>query len=123
MLELAIAVEDENLARLGVADVDVVLVIDGDTLRSEHRILALLFALDELVLLLDGIEDMNALRARIGNDDAAARVFHHAVRTNEEVEIGLAHDQVENLGEEAGLGANVAISLQAALEGELASLG
>ena len=78
-------------------------------------------ALDELIFLLGEVEDVDALRAGIGHDDPSARVRHHAVGTHQEMQIGRAHDEVENLGEESLLGLDVAIGAEAALEAELAA--
>ena len=64
---------------------------------------------------------MDAVRARIGHDDAAARIGDHAVGTHQEVEIGRAGHEVEHLGEEAALGLHIARRVEAALEGKLAA--
>ena len=116
VLILSIGIEDENLAGFRIADVNIVLAIYGNTLWCQHRVLVLVLTLNELVFLLHGIEDVDALRSRIGNDDAAARVLHHTVGTHQEVNIGLAYYKVEDANEELRLGTHVAIGGEAALK-------
>ena len=52
--------EDEDLAGIRIGYVDIVLGIDRDALRREHRVLAFSAALDELVLVLREVEDVHA---------------------------------------------------------------
>ncbi len=114
-------IEDKDLSRLRIGNVNVVLVIDGDALRRQHRVASLLFALDELVLLLSEIEDVDALGARIGHNDPPVRVGHHAVGANQEVEVGRADNEVEDFGEETLIGLYVAIGAEATLEAQFSS--
>src|SRR5690242_20801090 len=72
MTRLTTGVEDKNFARLGVGDVDVVFLVDRDALRFDHRIAAIVPAVDEFVLALGKIEDVHTGDGWIGDDHAAA---------------------------------------------------
>ena len=39
--ELSMAVEDKDLSRIGIGDIDIVLLVDSDALRSAQRVFAI----------------------------------------------------------------------------------
>src|SRR5208282_4622568 len=71
--EFSAGIENENLARLGIGHINIVLRVDRDTLRHQHRVLAAVFAGNEFVFLLGEVEDVNPVGPRVGDDDAPAR--------------------------------------------------
>src|SRR5208337_4539560 len=82
-------VEHEDLARLRIRDVDIVLRIDRNALGAEHRILPFVAALDKLVLLLCEIENVNPSSARIRDDDPPMRIHRNAVGPDQILELRL----------------------------------
>src|SRR5208283_4124152 len=63
MYILSAGLEDKDHARFRIGYVNIVLGIDRDALRHEHRVLRFSLAFDELVLMLREIEDVHARRA------------------------------------------------------------
>ena len=102
-LILPVGVEDEHLARIRIGHVDVVLGIHRDALRRQHRVFPFAGARQELVLLLLEIEDVDPERARVGHDDAPARIDGDAVGTDQTVEFRLAGHEVDHFVPEAAL--------------------
>src|SRR5262249_2899760 len=75
----------------------------------------------ELVLLLLEVEDVDAVGAGIGDDNATTRVGDDAVRPHERVKFRLAGDEVEYLLPELAFGFDLAGGVEGALEGKLAA--
>ena len=86
---LPFASKQKYLAGLRVGDVDVVFAVDGHALRLDHRVLALFLTIEEFVLVLAGIEDVNAAGSGIGNDDPSVRIYGNAVRPRQRAIVGL----------------------------------
>ncbi len=119
-LELAIGREYEDDSDLGVGNVDIVLLVDGDALGSAHGRSAIGMR-QEFVFLLGEIEDVDAISAGIGDDDAAAGILRDTVGAHEAAVLRFAQSGVFQFGPEAALGFDFAFGAEAAFEGETAA--
>ena len=119
--KLSARLEHEYLTRVRIGHIDVVLRIDGHALRRRHRFLRLVLAVDELVFALCEIENMHARRARIGDDDASARIGNQTVGPHQEAIIGRPRYDIHQLVPESPVWLHLGLRLEIVLPGQLAS--
>ena len=93
-LEFPVGIKNKNLSRFRIGNVEIVLRIQGDALRRAHRILVFIPALNEFVLVPFQIEDVNPVRAGVGDDGSAARVHGDAVWPDQMRMLRLANDYI-----------------------------
>src|ERR1700722_2250371 len=117
--EFPAAIEHENLSRLRVGHINIVLRIHRNALRRDHRILAAVLARQELVFLFREVEDVDTIGARIGHNDASVRIGRDAVGIDQEVEIRFARDDIDHASPETALRLYLALQAEGALECEL----
>ena len=119
--EFAAGLKNENLARLRIGDINVVLRVDGDALRREQMIFSFIPRRMNLYFCCGEIEDVHAIGAGIGDDDAPARIRDDAVRPHQRMKFRLARHHVDHFVPESALGFDVALRPEIALAAELAA--
>ncbi len=119
--EFSAGIEDENLAGLRIGYVNIVLCINGNTLRREHGIFAAVFAGKKFVFFFGEVKDVDAVGAGVGDDDASLGIGGDAVGSDQEMEFGFAGDDIDHAGPEAALGLDLSLHAEGALEAELAA--
>ena len=116
-----IRIPDENLSGIRIGDIDIVLGIDGHALWRYKRIFPAL-ARQKFVLLFFEIEDVNAGKSGICDDDASARVGYNAIGPHHLVEVRRPCDDIDNPVPEAALQLHFSFGRKAAFVRQLPSV-
>src|SRR5579884_3548016 len=102
--ELAVRVEDKHLADFRIGDVNVVAGVDRNSDRRYE--LLLLATIDFVILLIFEVEDVNQLRAWIGDDDPALGVCRDIVGPDHAMQLRRSGNKIEDFRPERLPGLN-----------------